>query len=117
MHTNVHLTCRVLHLALATAAQKRLPPGQYHIQSNPFITEVSFIQKTHPEGNEQLDVQPYYLHSTRQFGYLVDFRFRLKPGVVLSRKVQQLSLTLDGSFKRNLELLRRPPLQDDDVHQ
>ena len=102
MHTNVHLSCRVLHFALATAARQRLLPEQYHIPSNPFIAEVSFIQATHPEGNEQLEVQPYYLRSTRQFGYLVDFRFRLKPGRAFSRRVQQLSLALDGAFKRNL---------------
>lgn len=100
---NQHLACRVLHHALRSAAQQILQPEQFRVPQNSFISEVSFIQRTHEEGNEQLEVQPYYLRVTRQFGYLVDFHFRLKPGIPFSRKVQQLSLSLDRAFKRNLD--------------
>jgi hypothetical protein len=100
---NPHLTSRILHHALRLAAEQNLQPNQFRIPPNPFISEVSFIQRTHEEGNEQLEVQPYYLRSTRQFGYLVDFHFRLNPGIPFSRKVQQLSLSLDRAFKRNLD--------------
>jgi len=103
MHVNPHLTCRVLYRALVNAATDCLSQEQFHVPDNPFIREVSFVQRKYEEGNEQLEVQPYYLRSTQQFGYLVDFHFRLKPGVLFSRKVQQLSLSLDNSFKRNLD--------------
>ncbi|GEM_PF-250573 len=103
MHINPYLTCHVLHQALVNAACKLLQPDQFYVPDNSFIKEISFIQRRHKEGNEQLEVQPYYLRSTGQFGYLVDFHFRLKPGVPFSRKVQQLSLSLDRSLKRNLD--------------
>lgn len=100
---NTYLTCRVLFWTLIAAAKRVLQPDQFHIPDNVFIEEVSFVQRTHAEGDERLEVQPYYLRSTRQFGYLLDFHFRLRDGVSFSRKVQQLSLSLDGSFRRNLD--------------
>ena len=103
MQTNPYLTCYILHYALADAARKLLQHDKFYIPDNPFIREISFIQRIHTEGNEQLVVQPYYLRAVRQFGYLVDFHFRLNPGVPFSRKIQQLSLSLDSSFKRNLD--------------
>jgi argonaute-like protein implicated in RNA metabolism and viral defense len=39
----------------------------------------------------------------RQFGYLVDFHFRLRDGIPFSKKIQQLSLSLNRSFRRNLD--------------
>ncbi|MGQ0592885.1 MAG: Piwi domain-containing protein [Gammaproteobacteria bacterium] len=100
---NRYLTCRVLFWALVAATRRVLPSGQFHIPDNAFIEQVSFVQCTHAEGDERLEVQPYHLRSSRQFGYLLDFRFRLRDGVPFSRKVQQLSLSLDGSFRRNLD--------------
>jgi hypothetical protein len=38
-----------------------------------------------------------------QFGYLFDFHFRLHEGIPFSRKIQQLSLSLDSGFRRNLD--------------
>ena len=103
MLTNPYLTCRILYHALRTAAEQQLKSEQFSIPKNPFISEVSFIQRIHNEGNEQLEVKPYYLRSTRQFGYLVNFHFCLAKDVAFSRKIQQLSLSLNSSFKRNLD--------------
>ena len=100
---NPVLTCRVLFWTLVAATRRVLQPEQFHIPDNAFIEEVSFVQRTHAEGDERLEVQPYYLRSTQQFGYLLDFHFRLRDGVPFTRKVQQLSLSLDRSFRRNLD--------------
>jgi len=100
---NPDLTCRVLFWSLVAATQRVLEPKQFHIPESSFIEEVSFIQRTHAEGDERLEVQPYYLRADRRFGYLTDFHFRLRDGVPFSRKVQQLSLSLDKSFRRNLD--------------
>lgn len=100
---NLDLTRRVLFWTLLTGTRRVLQPNQFHIPDNAFIEEVSFVQRTHAEGDERLEAQPYYLRSTRQFGYLLDFHLRLRDGVQFSRKVQQLSLSLDRSFKRNLD--------------
>jgi hypothetical protein len=55
------------------------------------------------KSGEEFVVQPYFLRVTRSFGFLVDFHFRLAEGVQYSRGVQQLSLSLDKHFKRNLD--------------
>src|SRR6266403_2149009 len=49
---NPDLTCRVLFWCLVTAAKGILQPNKFHIPENSFIEEVSFIQRTHPEGDE-----------------------------------------------------------------
>jgi hypothetical protein len=100
---NPHLTCRILFWSLLSTARHVLHSDQLHVPDNRFIQEVSFIQRNHDEGNELLVVQPYYLRATHQFGYLVDFHFRLHEDEPFSRKIQQLSLSLDKRFRRNLD--------------
>ena len=100
---NPYLTCRILFWSIKQAAKNLLTPAQYRIPDNRFINEVSFIQETHKEGKEELIVQPYYLRSTKQFGYLVDFHFRLGDNIPFSGRIQQLSLSLDKNFRRNLD--------------
>ena len=56
----------------------------------------------HPQGLEELVVQPYHLGETQQFGCLADFHFRKKDGVPFSRRIEQLSLMLDAQGRRNL---------------
>lgn len=99
---NAMLATRILYRAITESARSVLATDKYHIPSNEFIQEISFICRRHTEGHEELMVQPYYLRATRQFGYLLDFHFHLAEGVPYSRKVQQLSLSLDRGFRRNL---------------
>ena len=100
---NSDLTCRVLFWSLLSAAKKIVQPDQLFVPDTPFSQELSFIQRRHSEGTEQLEVQPYHLKALKEFGFLVNFHFRLRDGGTFSRKVQQLSLSLDKSFRRNLD--------------
>jgi hypothetical protein len=100
---NPYLTCRVLFLSLLSSTRRTLDPERFLIPANSFIDEVSFIQEVHGEGDELLVVQPYFLRLMRQFGFLVDFHFRLREGTPFSRRVQQLSLSLDEAYRRNLD--------------
>lgn len=100
---NPYLTCYVLFWSLKMAASKVLQSEDYRVPPHNLIKELSLIQQVHDEGQEELVVQPYYLWSTRQFGYLVDFHFRLAANVSFSRKIQQLSLSLDKRYRRNLD--------------
>ncbi len=81
----------------------RLKTTEYHFPENSFIEEVSFGMQTHPEWEEELVVQPHSLKASRQIGFLVDFHFRLGKNVPFSRKIQQLSLSLDKNFRRNVD--------------
>ena len=56
LHLNPHLSCRMLHHALQVAAEQNIQADKFRVPENPFISEVAFIQRTHEEGNEQLEV-------------------------------------------------------------
>jgi Piwi domain len=100
---NADLTRRILFGCLKRSVESSLQPQQYQFPPNSFIQEVSLIMATHAEGNEALVVQPYFLKASRQTGFLVDFHFNLRREVPFSRRVQQLSLSLDKNFRRNVD--------------
>lgn len=100
---NSSLATRILFRSLADAARQAVPSAKFYIPDNEFIEELSLVCRSHAEGNEELIVQPYYLRAKRQYGYLMDYHFRLAQGIPFSRKVQQLSLSLDRNFRRNLD--------------
>lgn len=100
--TNSALARRILFQSLKRAIEGTLATHQYEFPSNSFIQEASLLMKKHAEGHEELIVQPYSLKVAGQTGFLVDFHFRLAGGVTFNRRVQQLSLSLDRNFRRNV---------------
>jgi len=100
---NADLTRRILFDGLKCSTRTLLDPQEYFFPENKFIEEASFVMESHPEGDELLVVQPYFLRVLRQSGFLVDFHFRLRSGVVFSRNVQRLSLSLDKKLRRNID--------------
>jgi hypothetical protein len=100
---NADLTRRVIFQGLKKSVESQLAPSEYRIWEGGFVQEVSLIMQTHPEGEELLVVQPYSLRELHQAGFLVDFHFKLDKRVPFNRRIQQLSLSLDKSSKRNLD--------------
>jgi hypothetical protein len=100
---NRELTLWFLFLGLQQAASYHLKNDQLHFPEKSFIQELSLVMARHDEGEETLTVQPYYLRAEKCFGFLADFHFRLAKGVPFSRKVQQLSLSVDHNGRRNLD--------------
>lgn len=100
---NNYLTRWALSHALRDAVRQKLAEGEYVRDDRGFLDEIALVMRTHPEGRELLVLQPYLLHETQQFGCLADFHFDVKDGVPFSRRIQQLSLSLDQKFKRNLD--------------
>ncbi|OWK37404.1 Piwi domain-containing protein [Fimbriiglobus ruber] len=92
----------ILH-AIQTAVHAKLKPSEYHIPAKGFVDSIRLLMVEHPEGFEQLEVQPYFLRETQQFGCLADFHFKVKGGVAFSRRIQQLSLSLNRAGKRNVD--------------
>lgn len=97
------LSKRILFGCLRRSVEASLKPRQYQFPANSFIQEVSLVMETHAEGDEVLVIQPYFLKATRQIGFLVDFHFNLGPSVAFGRRIQQLSLSLDKNFRRNVD--------------
>jgi len=100
---NPDLSRRVLFGCLKRSVEASLEPRQYRFPANTFIQEVSLVMATHSEGDEVLVVQPYFLKASRQNGFLVDFHFNLGPNIPFGRRIQQLSLSLDKNFRRNVD--------------
>jgi len=100
---NPDLSRRIMFGCLKRSVEASLQPRQYQFPANSFIQEVSLIMEAHPEGDEVLVVQPYFLKALHQIGFLVDFHFNLGRGVPFGRRIQQLSLSLDKNFRRNVD--------------
>lgn len=62
---------------------------------------VSFVVEDLQKGQRVIKAHPYYLNATGQYGVLLDFAFRKKPGVPFDREVQQLSFSIDRAGKSN----------------
>ncbi len=103
--TNPDLAKRLLFFSLECAAKNLFRENQYEIRSQAFLPEIRFNMATFNEGFQQIAISPYYLKAQRAFGFVLDFHFRLREGIPFDRRVQQLSLSLDGGFKRNLDFL------------
>ena len=101
---NADVMRRIAFECLRRSAQNQLNASEYRLPESPFIQEISFVMNRHAEGDEELVVQPYSLRITRQIGFLVDFHFRLGKNVPFTKKVQQLSLSLDRNFRRNIDI-------------
>jgi hypothetical protein len=100
---NNHLNLWVIFKSLAEACAQTLSAESYWASRWGFQREVHFNMRQHAEGWEQLIVQPYLLHISNTYGLLADFHFRKDPKVPFSRRVQQLSLSLNERFSRNLD--------------
>ena len=100
---NADITRRIIFGCLRRSVESNLKTTEYRFPDNSFIEEVSLVMQTHSEGEEELVVQPYSLRATHQTGFLVDFHFRLGKNVPFSRRIQQLSLSLDKNFRRNVD--------------
>ena len=99
---NIHLTNSAVFYGLRKAIERHLQPDEYDVPKDGFYKEVRLNFDRYDEGVEQLVIQPYFLKTIGKFGLLMDFHFRMAEDVTFSRRVQQLSLSLDRNFKRNL---------------
>lgn len=100
---NADISKKLIFSSLRKAVELALKSSEYRFPEKSFINEVSFLMNMHSEGVEELVVQPYSLKATRQIGFLVDFHFRKAADVPFTRKIQQLSLSLDKNLRRNID--------------
>jgi len=98
---NFVLTKHFLLLTLKKRCEEKLDKLDYIIPKNEFRNFVTFNLKSYPEGCETVWLEPYYLRSEKVLGFLVDFEFSKNENVPFSRRIQQLSLSLDKSSRSN----------------
>lgn len=63
--------------------------------------KVSFITERFDEGKRIVWLEPYYLKTKNQFGFLIGFRFFLNEGEPFNKKIQQYSFSIDNDGKSN----------------
>lgn len=98
---NRWLTVDYLYHLLGDRCRAVLTDDEYIRPKKSYRRFIAFSLKTYPEGTEVVWLEPYHLSMDRRFGFLVDFEFRKNKGVEFSRRVQQLSLSLDRNFRSN----------------
>jgi hypothetical protein len=99
----IDLTRRVLLESLKQKCAEVCEPSEFVVPDGSFVKEIDFRIAIHPEGEERVALQPYFLRGARRFGFLVDFHFRRSEGQPFNRRIQQLSLSLDANYRRNLD--------------
>lgn len=98
---NNFLTKDFLFYAVVEKTKKVLDERQFMLPKAGFRKYMYYVLEEHNEGWEVVWLEPYLLKVSKEFGFLLDFRFRKKEGVAFSSKVQQLSLSLDRDFRSN----------------
>lgn len=103
-HTNNGLTAKYVFYTFRKHLESnkltlKLPKFQFIDRG--FRLLIEFTHKEFQEGSQKIFLFPYYLKATNKFGFIVGFKFDKNDGVAFSRKIQQLSLSLDSNFKSN----------------
>lgn len=99
---NNWLTNSFMLFALQSSIQRNIPADDYFFSKGRISKWASIAMIHHPEGKEELNIRPYFLQATQQYGFLVNFHFRRAAGEHAPRQIQRLSLSLDRTGRRNL---------------
>jgi len=76
-------------------------PVEFYSPTKTFYKEIRFIIQKHKEGQAEVRLQPYYLATHQQFGFLVQHHFKVNRDQPFNRDVQKLSLSLDHRYQQN----------------
>ena len=78
--------------------------GDSYVVGKKFIPRISYIIEKTLYGNRIIDLEPYFLKKTNEFGFILDFRFWAndKGKHTMHEKKLSLSLSQDGQKNRNL---------------
>lgn len=97
---NIGVGIEALREALLERCQKVLAPDQFHSVGK-FRPKIELTINEFPEGRQVMCIEPYFLRSIKEFGFLLDFRFRPDREDIDPISSQKLSLSLDGDGKSN----------------
>lgn len=74
---------------------------EHNVGKKFYDKNIDIILKHYEKGCEIISLQPYYLKQTEKFGFLIDFRFKVKEGYSLDREILKLSLSLGNDYRSN----------------
>ncbi len=74
---------------------------EFYSPTSTFYKEHRFVISKVMEGQTELRLQPYFLNTDQQFGFLVQHHFRVNSDQPFNREVQKHSLSLDSRYQHN----------------
>jgi hypothetical protein len=99
-YANIYLTQYFLFTYLLTKCKAVLGCNEYFVVDD-YRNKVNFVIRKTDVGDETVWLEPYFLHKTREFGFMAGFHFRVKDGQVLNNQVLQKSLSLSPDGREN----------------
>ncbi len=99
-HYNYNLTKKWLMENLINKVKNSFQDDKYIIDDH-FIPRILFIISSHKEGDCVVSMEPYYLETTRSFGFLLDYKFQANRGFEKTKEAKILSLSLMQNGMKN----------------
>ncbi|MCC6545647.1 hypothetical protein IT570_00655 [Candidatus Sumerlaeota bacterium] len=100
--TKIQLTIQFLFNLLLKRVQAVLNADEYRTDPKCFRRTIDFVMRDDELGVDQVWLEPFYLSSKQQFGFLMGFHFRNKMDVV-SRETLKRSLSLNREGRENTD--------------
>lgn len=100
--TKFQMTLEFLYRSLLKKAQAALPPQKFYHDPRSFRRYIDFVLHEDGLGSDVVWLEPYYLESKRNFGFLIGFRFKSKQDRV-SRETLKRSLSLSQEGRENTD--------------
>ena len=99
-YANPYLTQYLLFRHLLNKCRDALGGSEYFVEDG-YRNKVNFIMHITDIGDETVWLEPYFLHKTKEFGFLAGYHFKVKDGQVLNKQVLQKSLSLNPDGREN----------------
>ena len=101
-YENIHLTKKWLMVHLMKKVEATFNSNEY-FTGKYVVPNLSFIVDTFKEGQQIIQIEPYYLEENNSFGFIVDFKFKTFKGFEKTRqeKILSLSISEDGLKNKN----------------
>lgn len=97
---NNALTLKWLIYVLEIKSSAVLKSEDYFVGKR-FVPRISYVINRTTYGNQVVDLEPYYLRKTQEFGFTIDFRFDAKDKHQNKIAVDKLSLSLSQDGQKN----------------
>ena len=98
---NVYLTIDALRWSLIQNCVSKLPSENFRVIEK-IRHHVEIVISKSAEGLQVVSLEPYFLRSRKQFGFLADFRFHPIEEHRHTLRASKLSLSLDKNGRKNL---------------
>jgi len=99
-YANPYLTQYLLFTHLLNKCRNVLGTNEYFVEDD-YRNKINFVMHREDIGDETVWLEPYFLHKTREFGFLAGYHFKVRDGQVLNRQVLQKSLSLNFDGREN----------------